>query len=134
MPGQIIFHTERFMDKKAESKGQPKFTVIDESQWVPCTPDWIAGGGDCASAPRLWCGAELNHYHPKVSPVRDRDGRTTEDSAAESGLTLQIPMATVGLGAKTDALGSRMTFITLTDAGRALPPGKHDLYIRPQDA
>lgn len=38
-------------------------------------------------------------------------------------------VATVTLGSRPDCLGSRMSFTSLTDAGKSLPAGKYDLYI-----
>jgi len=41
-------------------------TVIDADEWTPCSPKWIeAHPIDCGVAPRVWCEAESNHYHPK---------------------------------------------------------------------
>lgn len=34
--------------------------------WVPCSPEWLNAGGDCAGAPRWFSGPIGNHYHPKV--------------------------------------------------------------------
>jgi hypothetical protein len=40
------------------------------------------------------------------------------------------PVATVTMGVRK-VMGSRMTFTALTDAGKALPAGKHNLYASP---
>lgn len=37
--------------------------------WVPCSPEWIEAGGDCASAPRVVVGALGNHYHPAPGTI-----------------------------------------------------------------
>ncbi|MGF6282273.1 hypothetical protein ABH908_000243 [Pseudomonas frederiksbergensis] len=34
--------------------------------WVPCTPEWLKCGGDCANAPRWFDGKIGNHFHPKI--------------------------------------------------------------------
>lgn len=34
--------------------------------WVPCTPQWLQSGGDCAKAPRWFDGKIGNHFHPKI--------------------------------------------------------------------
>lgn len=47
---------------------QQAMTVIDAEQWEPCSPSWIARGGDCAAAPRVWNAATCNHWHPKAAP------------------------------------------------------------------
>jgi hypothetical protein len=38
--------------------------------WVPCSPAWLEGGGDCACAPRLPGnpGSGTSHYHPALAP------------------------------------------------------------------
>lgn len=38
--------------------------------WVPCSPAWIEGGGDCACAPRLAGspGSGTSHFHPALAP------------------------------------------------------------------
>lgn len=38
--------------------------------WVPCSPEWIAAGGDCANAPRIWSEELKNHLHP-TAPAPD---------------------------------------------------------------
>lgn len=39
--------------------------------WVPCSPAWIDGGGDCANAPRQpgKPGSGTSHYHPALPPL-----------------------------------------------------------------
>jgi hypothetical protein len=44
-------------------------TVVDPADWVPCTPEWINQGGDCAKSPRVWNAKECNHYHPATPPA-----------------------------------------------------------------
>ncbi len=34
--------------------------------WVTCSPEWLAAGGDCATAPRYWSEADGNHKHPAI--------------------------------------------------------------------
>lgn len=41
-------------------------TVIDPDQWEPCSPSYLARGGDCATAPRVWHEQQCNHWHPKL--------------------------------------------------------------------
>lgn len=38
--------------------------------WVPCSPEWLEGGGDCACAPRLPGnpGSGTSHFHPALAP------------------------------------------------------------------
>lgn len=42
-------------------------------------------------------------------------------------------VATVSIGQRPDALGSRLTFTRLTVVGQALPAGKYHLFIAPPD-
>ena len=65
--------SERIEVLEAEAKAAQTLTVIDPNHWVPCSPEWINKGGNCASAPRLWNAVECNHYHPTVTqpPVVD---------------------------------------------------------------
>ena len=53
---------------------QPEMTVVDSADWVPCTPEWINQGGDCAKSPRVWNAKECNHYHPATPASRTADG------------------------------------------------------------
>lgn len=48
------------------SNAVPELTVIDPDQWEPCSPAWLAGGGKCATSPRVWHAATCNHWHPKL--------------------------------------------------------------------
>jgi hypothetical protein len=48
---------------------QQEMTVVDPADWVPCTPEWINQGGDCAKSPRVWNAKECNHYHPSTPPA-----------------------------------------------------------------
>ena len=48
---------------------QQEMTVVDPADWVPCTPEWINQGGDCAKSPRVWNAKECNHYHPATPPA-----------------------------------------------------------------
>jgi hypothetical protein len=65
--------SERIEVLEAEAKAAQTLTVIDPNHWVPCSPEWITKGGNCATAPRLWNAVECNHYHPTVTqpPVVD---------------------------------------------------------------
>lgn len=50
-------------------------TVIDNDQWEPCSPAWLAKHPkDCEAAPRVYCAAEGNHYHPKAWPLGGTGG------------------------------------------------------------
>lgn len=49
--------------------------------WVPCSPEWLAAGGNCATAPRIGCepGCGISHMHPALArPIPEieqlRDG------------------------------------------------------------
>lgn len=48
----------------------PGLTVIDPTEWEPCSPSWLERHPhDCAVAPRVWSEAMCNHYHPKRWPA-----------------------------------------------------------------
>jgi hypothetical protein len=45
--------------------------VVPEG-WVPCSPEWLDAGGDCANAPRVWNEGHKNHFHPPVELAAGR--------------------------------------------------------------
>jgi hypothetical protein len=55
--------------RKARSATVQEMTAADPADWVPCTPEWINQGGDCAKSPRVWNAKECNHYHPATPPA-----------------------------------------------------------------
>jgi hypothetical protein len=63
---------------------QQAMTVIDAEQWEPCSPSWIARGGDCAAAPRVWNAATCNHWHPKAAPTAAPQQEAQEPSHRET--------------------------------------------------
>lgn len=75
----------------------------------------VAAGGE---APRRtkWDG---NHGGPRCADPECWN----DDEPAQA-----VPVAVVGISNNPDALGRRMSFTALTDAGRDLPAGKYDLY------
>ncbi len=46
----------------------------DPVAWVPCSPEWLKAGGDCATAPRICCapGQGVSHLHPSHEIARLR--------------------------------------------------------------
>jgi hypothetical protein len=55
--------------KQALAAPVQEMTVVDPADWVPCTPEWVAKGGDCDKSPRVWNAKECNHYHPATQPA-----------------------------------------------------------------
>lgn len=47
--------------------GPDAMRVIDPEQWEPCSPAYLAAGGNCACAPRVWDAKSKNHWHPKLT-------------------------------------------------------------------
>jgi len=58
--------------RQALAQPVQEMTVVDPADWVPCTPEWINQGGDCAKSPRVWNAKECNHYHPATPPAAQR--------------------------------------------------------------
>lgn len=43
--------------------------AVSSEDWEPCSPAWLTAHPEphaCANAPRVYCRAEGNHYHPKT--------------------------------------------------------------------
>jgi hypothetical protein len=57
--------------KQALAQAVQEMTVVDPADWMPCTPEWINQGGDCAKSPRVWNAKECNHYHPATPPAQE---------------------------------------------------------------
>ena len=57
--------TQAFGAKAAEQATEDQSVAVN---WVPCSPAWLNGGGDCAGAPRLPGnpGSGISHYHPAL--------------------------------------------------------------------
>jgi len=89
-------------------------TVIDPDAWEPCSPAYLAAGGDCASAPRVWNALEMNHWHPKLphpappSPVPDGLEALVERTTAAYDLVKLWPENRMTPGA-TGELGKGFT-------------------------
>lgn len=55
------------------SRRYAEAATIPDDQWVPCSPEWLAAGGDCDTAPRRHgSNASVSHEHPAARPSGDR--------------------------------------------------------------
>jgi hypothetical protein len=86
-----------------------RLRVLDQSEWTPCSPEWLeAHPAQCCAAPRVWSEERKNHYHPVNWPIptpadKAEERRAELEEAAATGYRICAETRHVTLGNKVAA-------------------------------